>query len=145
MLDAIHCLAVLTNASCLIHPVVTCPVDRSRILIAHRYGQYIQMICMQRRFPRPDRLLGWLAAVAQSETGMTFGRPISKRRIASLEFCKTNSLFPRPTLEAPDHRKQRQCIGLTHLPGVIGQECPPPRGFFDRSLDCTEVMIVRTR
>ena len=46
---------------------------------------------------------------------------------------------------ADDHNNHRQCIGWTHLPCVVSQECPPPRRFLDRSLDCTEIIIVRTR
>lgn len=131
MFDAIHCFAALRDASYLTPLFVTCPINRSRI-----------RICIERHFP--PHLLSCLAE-ARSETSVNFGRPASKCQIASLELRKTNSLVLAPPFEAPDHRKHRQRIGLTHLPGVIGQECPPPRGFFDRSLDCTEIMIVRTR
>ena len=76
---------------------------------------------------------------------MTFKRPVSKLQIVSLKLRKTSSLVVAPALEAPDHRQHRQCIGLTYLPGVVGQKSSPPRGFFDYSLDCTQIVIGHTR
>jgi hypothetical protein len=35
---------------------------------------------------------------------MTFGRPVSKHQIVSLELRQTSSMVVAPALEAPDHR-----------------------------------------
>jgi hypothetical protein len=101
------------------------------------HGRNIRMICKERYYLAPDDLRSRLAGGLKNQ--------ICEHRIPSIEISKTNSQFLAPAFESPDHREHRPSIGLTHPPGVVGQECQSSRGFADRGLDWPEIMVSHTR